>query len=100
MYGFIGEEFIIMPSTRLATSFPGVYQCPDTHPNSASGAKTVFDCYKYDANGKKVYYTNSSYENCKDALKSLYSNLQVTLDKADQILKYLQDNLNNQPVAP
>lgn len=59
MYGFIGENLIVMPSIHEEfNSFAkeGIYQCPASYPNSASGAKSLLDCYKYDDKGKKVYY--------------------------------------------
>ena len=59
MYGFIGENLILMPSTfEEFTGFAkeGIYQCPASYPNSASGAKSLLECYKYDEKGKKVYY--------------------------------------------
>lgn len=59
MYGFIGEDLIVMPSIfKELSGFAkeGIYQCPASYPNSASGAKSLLDCYKYDETGKKVYY--------------------------------------------
>jgi len=63
MYGFIGEDLIVMPSIfEEFNSFAkeGIYQCPASHPNSASGAKSLLECYKYDAKGEKVYYKKIS----------------------------------------
>jgi len=59
MYGFLGQDLITMPFFGLEGygSTVGVYQCPSSYPTSSAGAKTVFDCYKYE-NGQKVYYTN------------------------------------------
>lgn len=62
-YGFIGDEFIYANTTisgfgdnSSAPLFDHIFQCPVTHPNSASGAKALNDCFKYDANGNKIYY--------------------------------------------
>jgi len=59
MYGFIGDDLIVMPSHDVALNYwgeQGIYQCPSHYPNSAAGAKTLKECYKYDKNGNKVYY--------------------------------------------
>ena len=61
MYGIKGGELIVMPfgGQGYGGGFPemmGVYQCPSSYPSSDAGAKTVYECYKYDANGNKVYY--------------------------------------------
>ena len=59
MYGFIGDDLIVMPSTFKELNIyakEGIYQCPVSYPNSASGAKSLLECYKYDEKGKKVYY--------------------------------------------
>ncbi len=53
MYGIMGDNLIVMPFHGINA---GIYQCPSSYPSSDSGAKTVYDCYKYDANGNKVYY--------------------------------------------
>ncbi len=60
MYGIINDELIVMPFYRNYGGYmdnsEGIYQCPSSYPSSDSGAKTVYECYKYDANGNKVYY--------------------------------------------
>lgn len=58
MYGFLGQDLITMPFFGVTGygSTVGVYQCPSSYPSSDVGAKTVFDCYKYE-NGKKNFYT-------------------------------------------
>lgn len=61
-YGFIDNEFVYgNHCNNIVTnqSFPSkldVFQCPVSHPHSAIGAKALTECYKYDANGNKVYY--------------------------------------------
>ena len=53
LYGVIDGEIIYMPRDN---GMHNVYSCPVSYPMSASGAKSLKDCFKYDANGKKVYY--------------------------------------------
>lgn len=60
-YGFIGNDLILMPSNE---NVQGRYQCPATHPMSAKGAKSLYNCFKYDANGNKVYYGTGQTINC------------------------------------
>jgi len=57
-YGRKGGEIIYFGGmSTTATGNLGMYGCPQSYPSSDSGAKTVYDCYKYDANGNKVYYS-------------------------------------------
>ena len=66
-YGIYGVsdkgDFVPMYSDKKygwgLTNEYGVYSCPTSYPNSDKGAKTVKDCYKKDANGKKIYYIPS-----------------------------------------
>lgn len=106
MYGLINNELIVMPSTIKALNDyaqKGIYQCPVTYPNSASGAKTVFDCYKYDANGNKVYYRTSKKNNrmnCNIAqtellIKDLQSTLNDAIDATDALQNALNSNNKN-----
>ena len=61
-YGFIDNEFVY--GYRKPSDFaPGasnnnydIFQCPYTHPHSETGADALTDCFKYDANGNKIYY--------------------------------------------
>lgn len=56
-YGRKGGEIIYFGGmSTSATGNLGMYGCPQSYPSSDSGAKTVYECYKYDANGNKVYY--------------------------------------------
>ena len=89
MYGFIGEDLIVMPTNDIAGGTfggVGVFQCPSTHPSSAAGAKTPYECYTHDANGNKVYFTTTA----SSDVKVLAANLQNLLNKATQIAKDLQ----------
>lgn len=89
MYGFLGEDLIVMPTTDIAGGTfggVGVFQCPSTHPSSAAGAKTPYECYTHDANGNKVYFTTTA----SSDVKVLAANLQNLLNKATQIAKDLQ----------
>lgn len=94
MYGFIGEDLIVMPTTGSANKWgvAGIYQCPVSYPSSDAGAKTLWECYKRDKNGNKVYYSVDStvnYIGNNDA-KTLAVNLQNTVKKATQIAHNLQ----------
>jgi len=40
-----------------------IYQCPESYPASDEGAKTLTNCYKYGANGNKIYYRPSNNTN-------------------------------------
>lgn len=73
MYGFLGQEFITMPFFNVAGygSTVGVYQCPSSYPSSDAGAKTIFNCYKYDETGKKVYYTKGKIQNSQGQATAL-----------------------------
>lgn len=53
LYGVIDSEIIYMPRNGGSHN---MYSCPASYPVSAAGAKSLTDCFKYDANGKKVHY--------------------------------------------
>ena len=68
-YGFINGEFVYayQQCNAYGSSCSGAYdifQCPYTHPHSASGASKLADCFKYDANGNKVYYGSGQTITC------------------------------------
>jgi len=69
MYGFIGDDLMVMPQGMYGDR--GIYSCPSSYPDSDSGAKTVFDCYKYDASGKKVYFKRSLKRGMLDIKKEI-----------------------------
>lgn len=56
-YGVINGNMIYMPRDYMDQS---VYDCPASYPHSDSGAKTIYECYKYDSRGNKVYYSISA----------------------------------------
>ena len=61
-YGFINEQFTYGNSCQSGPegslyNFDGIFLCPETHPNSEPGAKALTECFKYNANGKKIYYS-------------------------------------------
>ena len=65
-----------------------LFQCPETYPYSAKGSKSLSDCFKYDANGNKIYYGSTNYGNCNiDAIRATVQNLQQALIKAAQDLQ-------------
>ena len=88
MYGFIGQDFITMPffGTKGYGSEVGVYQCPSSYPVSQLGAKTIFECYKYDEQGNKVYYTKGKSQYMQNSLNNqeqvALSNSQIETTKA------------------
>ena len=89
MYGFMGDDLIIMPTANVAGNTwggMGIFQCPSSHPSSEAGAKTPYDCYTHDANGNKVYFTTTA----SSDVKVLAASLQSLLNKATQIAKDLQ----------
>lgn len=63
-YGFKDNEFIYANQIRQGldqndpsqSKYDFIFQCPATHPNSAEGAKALNECFKYGANGNKIYY--------------------------------------------
>jgi len=57
-YGFINNEFVYHNTRPNSNSnvFYDFFLCPLSHPHSDSGASALTQCYKYDANGNKVYY--------------------------------------------
>lgn len=88
MYGFIGDDLIVMPVTGPSSTFGavGMFQCPSSHPSSAAGAKTPYECYTHDAKGNKVYFTATA----SSDVKVLAASLQNLLNEATQIAKDLQ----------
>lgn len=88
-YGFVGNDLITMPSSIKALydyGNAGIYTCPVSHPASDVGAKSPKDCYKYDKNGKKVYFSvkqSNPYE--INGVGVLVSNLQFALDSVTKI---------------
>lgn len=95
MYGFIGEDLIVMPTadkTLWTLGAVGAYQCPSTHPSSAEGAKTPYECYTHDATGKKVYFTPIA----GDGIRELTTKLQNITNKAITITKELQSMTANE----
>ena len=56
-YGVLNGEMLYMTRDYRDQS---VYGCPASYPHSDSGAKTVFECYKYGTRGVKVYYDISA----------------------------------------
>lgn len=100
MYGFIGDNLIVMPSVFKELNMfakEGVYQCPSAYPNSASGAKSLLGCYKYDGRGNKIYYkkkSKSSYGSCNIVrVEPAIENLQLSLDGAYSAANVLQNAL-------
>ena len=88
-YGFIGNDLITMPSP-LAGLYDygeaGIYTCPVSHPASDVGAKSPKDCYKYDKNGKKVYFSSKKSSGYKiQGIEFLVSDLQSALDSMEKI---------------
>ncbi len=90
MYGFIGEDLIVMAGVSLgygSMGESGIYVCPSSYPESDPGAKTLYECYTHDEKGNKVYYNNVT--DSKD-IKTLATNLQNALNQAMQIVLDLQ----------
>ncbi len=56
-YGVLNGNMIYMPRDYMDQS---VYDCPASYPHSDSGAKTVYECYKYGTHGTKIYYSISA----------------------------------------
>lgn len=87
------------------TPAPGVFPCPGTHPSSAKGASSVFECYTVIGNGQKEYYkapTNTqngssgsgTYNN--DKIKLLVKDLLSSLNQANKVAQDIQKELNKQ----
>ena len=91
MYGFIGDDLIVMAGASESYGSPmgecGIYLCPSSYPESDPGAKTLYECYTHDEKGNKVYYNNVT--DSKD-IKTLATNLQNALNQAMQIVLNLQ----------
>ena len=91
VYGYIGEDLIVM--AEISSGYgsimgqSGIYVCPSSYPESARGAKTLYECYTHDEKGNKVYYNNVT--DSKD-IKTLATNLQNALNQAVQIVLDLQ----------
>jgi hypothetical protein len=88
-YGFIGNDLITMP-THIKGLYEygneGIYVCPVSHPVSDVGAKSPKDCYKYDKNGKKVYFSvrqSNTYE--INGIGLLVSDLQSAFNSVKKI---------------
>jgi hypothetical protein len=95
MYGFIGEDLIVMPTKEGFAGNVGVYQCPNSYPNSAPGAKTLYECFRYDyVTGAKVYY-----EPRQNTVKTLTADLQQTLNNANQTVLNLKGILDLVPTT-
>ncbi len=94
-YGFLNGEFIYVAQYN-SPALP----CPATYPNSASGARALTECFKYGANGNKIYYGANNYENnsgnCDIAgVQTLVANLQNALNQANRAAQDLQNALNS-----
>lgn len=98
LYGFINGKLITMLSIQpgsYAWGKAGVYTCPSSYPASSEGAKSVDECYKYDKNGNKVYYSekrknNKSKSHDLDAIdvqtiNTLTDDLQDLLNQVNKI---------------
>lgn len=62
-YGIIGDEMVYIPYTGNRTP---AFQCPTHYPYSEEGAKSVFECFKYKANGQKEYFMARSNITCAE----------------------------------
>lgn len=69
-YGFKNGEFIYFHRstgsyiTDNSVQALNILICPYTHPHSASGSKALNECFKYDANGNKIYYSTGQTIHC------------------------------------
>lgn len=79
----------------------GVFPCPGTHPSSAEGASSVFECYRNVGNGQKEYYkapnaiqTNNAGNADMNTIAALVQELQASLNQANKIAADLQKALN------
>ena len=66
-YGRKNDEVVYFGGmSTSATGNLGMYGCPNSYPLSDAGAKTVYECYKYDASGNKVYYGTNTNITCAE----------------------------------
>lgn len=92
MYGFKGNELIVMSSTdKVFNSWgeAGIYSCPSSYPSSAEGAKSLSECYKYDKNGSKIYYSKKQKNSGSyyiTGAEVLLKDLQQVLNKVNRII--------------
>ncbi len=102
-YGFVGQDLLTLPTSGQSLNKygkAGVYQCPVSYPVSDTGAKKLTDCYKYDKNGNKVYFSqkqstgdNLGYDIV--GVDTLMTNLQSASNK---IMQLTRKNYNSNTV--
>ncbi len=102
LYGYKGDNLVAMPSWDVALNDfgeAGVYPCPSVFPNSAPGAKSLAECFKYDKNGNKVYYhkrtSHHQRVNNVNKIKTVVSGLQSDLNSVNVKMQSLQNLVNN-----
>lgn len=102
-YGFMNDEFVYgndcAPDGRggIGPKYDYIFNCPNNYPHSDKGSKALTNCFKYDENGKKVYYGSEKQNLGKcnmDAFKTKIEELQETLNKANETLTELQKSVN------
>ena len=62
-YGIINNEAVYISESAY---YDNTFQCPFPYPLSKSGAKTVNDCFRYNAKGEKGYYPHKSVDSVSE----------------------------------
>ena len=98
-YGFKNNEFIYANSGQTRNNkngsyyekqYKNVFNCPMLYPHSVSGSKGLTDCFRYDENGNKIYYTKGTLSNndtVNEEPEEIYENNRGNIDAIKALIQ-------------